>query len=362
MKKKIMIIIPNFKPGGAEKVHVDLANHWYQFYEIVFVVMTNKGSLNKYLNKNIKIIETKSNRLREFIIPLSKNIKDINPDIIVSAMWPLTSISLISKFLSFKKPKLYFVEHCKLSGQYLKDINSDSFFYKMIISITYFFSKKIICVSKCVLEDMINITKLNRKKFKLIYNPIIFNHSNKYNKDDYLSYFKNAKYKVIGVGTLKKQKDFKNLILAFSYISEKLNAKLVIIGSGPERKSLEKLIVNLNMKDRIILIGFQDNIFPWFDVADLYVHSSIYDGLPLTILEALLSGTPIVSTNSDCGPSELLDNGKYGTLVEVSNSKYLSLAIENKLFETTNKDLLKERAREFSIDKISNQYLEVFDK
>ena len=123
MKKKIMIIIPNFKPGGAEKVHVDLANHWYQFYEIVFVVMINKGSLNKYLNKNIKIIETKSNRLREFIIPLSKNIKDINPDIIVSAMWPLTSISLISKFLSFKKPKLYFVEHCKLSGQYLKDIN-----------------------------------------------------------------------------------------------------------------------------------------------------------------------------------------------------------------------------------------------
>ena len=359
--KKLIIIIPNFKPGGAERVHVNLANYWSDYFKIYFFVMKNEGSLSSYLRKDIHIIDSNVNKIRDIIIPLSKTLKEIKPDIILSAMWPLTSATLISKLISFIKCKIFFVEHCKLSGPYLSDIDSNNLTSKLIIKITYFFANKIICVSNCVKKDLLSITNLSEKKFSVIYNPIVFNNAKNYDRIKYLNYFDNAKYKILGVGTLKKQKDFKTLILAFSLIAKELNAKLIIVGDGPEKSTLNKLILNLNMNDYIKLVGFQNNTYPWFDTSDLYVHSAIYDGLPLTILEALLSGTNIVSTNSECGPYEILDNGKYGDLVEVGNSDMLSKAIKKNLLNPKNKNIMLKRAKYFSLDRISNLYIDEFN-
>ena len=124
--------------------------------------MKNTGELNTVLNKKINIIETKTEKIRNFIIPLSKLFNKIKPDIAISAMWPLTSISIISKLISNHKFKIILVEHCKLSGKYLKDINSNYFFVKMIMKLTYYFSDNIICVSKCVKKDVQNFLRTRR--------------------------------------------------------------------------------------------------------------------------------------------------------------------------------------------------------
>ena len=360
--KKILIIIPNFEVGGAEKVHVNLANKWSENFNVAFVVMQKKGPLIEILNKNIQIFNTNNKRINELIFPLVKIFKNYKPDIVVTAMWPLTSVSLISKIFSFRKFDIYFVEHCKLSGGYLNDIKSNNFINKLIIRTTYRFAKKIICVSECVKKDLISITNLSSNKFSVIFNPVYFNKQIKFNENNYLNFFKGARYKIIGVGTLKKQKDFKTLILSFALLIKKIDASLVIIGDGPEKNNLINLIKKLNIEDNVTLYGFDDNIYPWFKTADLYVHSAIYDGLPLTILESLLTGTPVVSTLSECGPEEILEYGKFGALVEVSNIHKLAKAIENTLIQDNDKNLLINRANEFSLTKISNKYLELFNR
>ena len=359
--KKILIIIPNFESGGAERVHVNLANKWTENCNVAFVVMQKKGPLIKILNKKIKIFNTKNKRINELIFPLVKIFKNFKPDIVVSAMWPLTSISLISKIFAFSKFDIYFVEHCKLSGGYLIDIKSNNFINKLIIRTTYRFAKKIICVSECVKKDLISITNLSPSKFSVIFNPVYFNKKIQYNENNYSNFFKGSRYKVIGVGTLKKQKDFKTLIMSFALVIKKIDASLVIIGDGPEKNNLINLIKELNIGDKVTLYGFDNNTYPWFKTADLYVHSAIYDGLPLTILESLLTGTPVVSTKSECGPEEILEYGKFGELVEVSNVNMLAKAIVNKLVQDNDKNLLIKRASEFSLTKISNKYLELFN-
>tara|TARA_B100000965_G_C19537134_1_gene733893 strand:+ start:92 stop:1180 length:1089 start_codon:yes stop_codon:yes gene_type:complete len=360
-KKHIVIILPNLKNGGAERVHVYLANEWVKIgYKVTFILMKNIGELNTVLNKKINIIETNTEKIRNFIIPLSKSFNKIKPDVAISAMWPLTSISIISKLISKHKFKIILVEHCKISGQYLKDINSNYFFVKMIMKLTYYFSDNIICVSKCVKKDIQNFIKNKKKFIKVIYNPISFKNNYKFNKKKYIKYYGNAKYKLLSIGTLKKQKNLKNLILAFNYLNKKLDAKLVIVGDGPEKNSLLKLIQDLKLTNKVLLVGNYKDTYPWYSISDLFIHSADYDGMPLTLIESLSCGTPILSTDSQCGPSEILSNGKYGKLVKINDYKSLASGIKFMLNKSHKKQKLIDRSKFFSINKISNQYIEYF--
>ena len=82
--------------------------------------------------------------------------------------------------------------------------------------------------------------------------------------------------------------------------------------------------------------------------------------MPLTLIESLSCGTPILSTDSQCGPSEILSNGKYGKLVKINNYKSLASGIKFMLNKRHKKQKLIDRSKFFSINKISNQYIEYF--
>ena len=108
------------------------------------------------------------------------------------------------------------------------------------------------------------------------------------------------------------------------------------------------------------MAGFADNPYPWYLTADVYVLSSDWEGLPTVLIEALESGLPIVSTDCESGPKEILENGRYGKLVPMNDIDALSNAIMVSLSEYHDKESLKMRARDFSIENISKQYLEYF--
>jgi glycosyltransferase involved in cell wall biosynthesis len=167
-------------------------------------------------------------------------------------------------------------------------------------------------------------------------------------------------YHILSVGSLTPQKNYHLLIKAFSKISKKLNAKLVILGEGKLRPSLQSLILELGLKDKVLLAGFADNPYPWYLTADVYVLSSDWEGLPTVLIEALESGLPIVSTDCESGPKEILENGRYGKLVPMNDINAMSDAITISLSEYHDKEFLMRRARDFSIENISKQYLEYF--
>lgn len=115
---------------------------------------------------------------------------------------------------------------------------------------------------------------------------------------------------ILGVGRLTLQKGFKHLIKAFSRISEKHpEAQLVILGDGPLKEELVTLATQLNIEDKLHFPGFIPNPFSWIQRARVFAMSSIYEGMPMVLLEALACSAAIVSTDCFSGPREVLAPG-----------------------------------------------------
>jgi len=107
----------------------------------------------------------------------------------------------------------------------------------------------------------------------------------------------------------------------------------MILGEGPEREPLEKLVKALGLAEDIALPGVVSNPYQYLTNADLFVLSSSYEGLPTVLVEAMACGCPVVSTDCPSGPREILDGGRYGRLVPVGDIQSLADAMLRSLDE-----------------------------
>jgi len=362
-EKKILIILPNLKIGGAEKLHINLAEEWTRKgCKVEFVLMKKEGEYLKNISRNIVIKPINVDKIRHVLFPLLRYIQKSNPDYIISAMWPLTSVSILAWMFSGRNGKLFVSDHINLT-QELNNIKFPIFLASLIIRLTYRYSSGIIAVSLGVKEDIVKMSKLSKERIKLIYNPVASGKTYKIatNLERHKLWGYSSEFNVVSVGSFKKQKDYCTLIRAFSLIQNEVNGKLVILGDGPQRGEMENLITKLGMKKYILLPGFTVNPYPWYLSADLFVLSSIYEGFGNVIVEALECGLPVVSTDCQSGPREILENGKYGTLVSVGDIQAIANAIKNHVGKKFNNKKFIERALDFSIPGISDEYLKYFD-
>ena len=145
------------------------------------------------------------------------------------------------------------------------------------------------------------------------------------------------------------QKDFETLFKAYAIIQKKYkNSKLVILGDGILRKELEGKALDLNIRSNIIFAGWQKNIYKYLKFADLVIFSSHYEGFPISILESMACGVPVIATDSPTGPREILDNGKYGFLVKVGDYQKIA-SIVTKLLKSKS---LRSRYKNSSLTRI----------
>ena len=144
----------------------------------------------------------------------------------------------------------------------------------------------------------------------------------------------------------------------FKYLKQ---SKLIILGVGPEERNLKDYVSKNKLDDHVVFRGFVENPYPFYVSADLYIHTSLYDALPLTIIEALICNTPILSTDCEYGPSEILEGGKHGLLVPVNDTKELLEGIYKSLNTKINYEKRNNVKKQFDINIISKKYLEIFN-
>ena len=361
----ILIILPNLSGGGAELIHVNLANDWVaKGYEVRFILLRKKGELLFLLSNKIEIIDLNVNRIRQAIIPLALILYRLRPDVTIAAMWPLTSIAVCSWLISGFKGKLYLSEHENLSASYIEQRRVNILYLKYSIRFTYPFATGIVAVSNGVKKDLCILGNLSNDYIKVIYNPVSSGiRTNINNKKRYSELWgKDDDYRILAVGRLTIQKDHETLIRAFALLPNSLSASLIILGEGSQRNEIIKLINSLGLGCRISLPGFVVDPKPWFLSADLFVLSSRWEGFGNVIVEALECGLPVVSTDCPSGPNEILEGGKYGTLIPVGDSFLLAKAILSNQHKLHDYEILIDRALEFSIPKISNDYIKYFFK
>lgn len=354
----IAILLPDLKIGGAEKLHVAIANEWAsKNYKISFVLFKRQGELLDEVSKNIEIYELNVSNSRNAIFPLIKYLKKNKPKILIAAMWPLTFIAPLAAFASCFHGEILISEHEPLISSHKNLGLIHNFFLKATVAIGYRLSDFKVAVSAGVAKDMSKLSLLDKKEINVINNPVIKkNLSLVYNFPDLLNV--EGAYKILSVGTLSKVKRHDLLLRAFS----KLNidkAVLCILGDGPQRNELESLAKDLNIENRILMPGFIIDPSPWYSKSDLFVLTSDYEGFGNVIIEALDHGIPVVATDCPYGPREILVNGEYGTLVPVGDVDALSTAIRSELFKEHDYEKLKFRAQQFTVDKIANQYIEL---
>ena len=131
----------------------------------------------------------------------------------------------------------------------------------------------------------------------------------------------------VAMGRLEHQKGFDVLIDAFSRAKKRTDARLIIFGKGALRDALQNQIVSCGMNESICLAGFTPHAITQMSAAHAFVLSSRFEGFGLVLVEAMLAGTKVISTDCDFGPAELLENGRYGKLVPVDDTQALADAM-----------------------------------
>ena len=219
-------------------------------------------------------------------------------------------------------------------------------------------SDAIVAVSKGVAKDLAKVINLSPDRITTIYNPVVTPEIDDRARE-YASrwFFPGAPPVILGVGGLKPAKDFPTLLSAFARVRSMMKARLIILGEGKQRGKLLKQAKNLGIYNDLNMPGFVENPFSYMAKASVFVLSSVWEGLPTVLIEALACGCPVVSTDCPSGPAEILKNGRFGTLVPVGNDAALAEAILNCIKNPPDRHILMARGREFSIEQGTRHYL-----
>ncbi len=232
---------------------------------------------------------------------------------------------------------------------------------RWLCRIVFPFADRVIANSNGVADDAAEFLRIDRKRVDVIYNPLESEQIARLSREkaghDWLD--DGDKPVVLAVGRLDVLKGFPSLLRAFSLLSRERPCRLVILGEGRERAALEELSGQLGLgEDQLAMPGFVSNPFSWISRADVVVSTSIAEGFPNVILQALACGTPVVSTRSAGGASEILEDGKWGEIVPIGDEPELAAALGRAIDRPRDIDLTL-RARDFDPESVAEQYLRV---
>ena len=223
------------------------------------------------------------------------------------------------------------------------------------------FADAVVANSFGAARDLKRIAPRISSKVRVIHNPVVWPdlHAKAAEPVDHPCFRDSETPVVLAAGRLVELKDHATLMRAFAMVAKARPARLVIIGEGVERDNLAALARELEVEDLVELPGFQRNPFAWMSKARVFVLSSVYEGSPNVLVQAMACGTPVVSTDCPSGPREILQDGAWGSLTPVRDHDALAAAILNALDNPIDSSGLIARANDYSADSSISRFMDV---
>ena len=165
---------------------------------------------------------------------------------------------------------------------------------------------------------------------------------------------------ILGVGRFEPQKRLDLLIQSFALIKDK-DARLVILGDGPQRDQCERLCRELGVEHRVDLLGFVDNVASWYHKADVFVLTSIYEGLPAVVFEALGANCPVITTDCFLAAKEILGQAKCCRVADTPSPGAIAAMIDDCLNEQRPNNLTR-IAQAYSVENGIKSHVEAISK
>ncbi len=328
--------------GGAERITANLVKGFSdRGYKVDLVLTHASGSYLKELPSRVRVInlgektdqKIKSKRLSHSALKnLFKLVDYLNhnqPRILITGTHFINEVGILAKILSLFSVKVCVIEHTTISSESRFVEQRSSRILPWTIRLLYPWADYIVAVSQGVAKDLAEIGKLRLDKITPIYNPILTqNIDHLVQKNINHPWLQDQNYPIIlGAGRFVAQKDFETLVHAFAQVRSQMQSRLVLIGGGLQKRRLQQLSQYLNIEKDVLLLDFVDNPYAWLAHASVFVLSSRWEGLPTVLVEALALEIPVVSTDCPSGPREILEGGKYGSLVPVGDISGMSEAI-----------------------------------
>ena len=371
MKKKIKLIFfhPYSYLGGADNSLQRLIKKLdLNKFSITFVSLNN-SYLKKNLSKKINFITLKASRvilaipqLRKII--LSSNNSSFKKIIIISNQNFANIIAYFSS-IYINKVKRIFIDRNHIDElNFTKNFNEKfkKTIIKLLMKIIYPRADQIIGVSNKLSKDLRIFVNTN---VKTVYSPSFDKDIIKQSKVP-IKLNENFKY-LINVSRFSKRKDHYTTLKAFKIVAKKFNRiKLILVGYGPEHENIIKFAKYLNIYNKIIIINKNQSPYPYIRKSKLLILTSLYEGFPNILVESLMLGTPVISTNMNSGASEILLNGKGGGLIKLGD--YINLSKKIISFFKSPKELLRKKdiaqkkLHRFSTITHSKIYSKIFEK
>ncbi len=346
--KSLCLIVPSLVGGGMERIISLLANYTVDKGMKVHLLLMYRDDIFYRLDPRITVIQPsitkKSNFAYAFyLFPyLRYHIHKINPDAVLSFGERYNSYVLLAA-LGLKVPI------------FVSDRSSPN---KKLGAINYWLSKILYKKAAGIIAQTTQAAVSMRKRLKGKYSNIRVI-PNPLRPQEKLGGDK--KNQIVALGRLVREKRYDRLIKIMAKLENK-SWKLVIVGGGDLKTQIETQIDELNLNDRVILVGQQKEVDPFLEESKIYVLTSDTEGYPNALCEAMSFGLASVSFDCIAGPSDIIDNGVNGILVEDGDidcfAKELDILINN---EQKRIDLgcQAEKIQErLSGDKIFTKYLQ----
>ena len=314
MKKRILILVESLKVGGgSERVGATLGTKLHdKDYEISYLTLMDENPKFKFKGDYYTLNEDdiyKGNNLKrgfnllKYSYKIKRICKDLNINTIISVGEVANFHAVLSRWLFKNKVHIIISQH--MSPEIFLD---DKVKYQ---SIKFFYPRadEIVCVSKDT-ERILNET-YGIQNTQTIYNMMNLTENIRQSKEElpeeYKELFTGNYFNFINVGRLNRQKGQWFLIRSFrKVVNQHENARLFILGDGTLKNELKDLINELNLKENVFLLGVQENVFPFLKNSNCFIFSSLWEGLPIVLIEALSMNLPIISTDCKTGPREIL--------------------------------------------------------
>ena len=359
---RIAIFVSFSGHGGVERMMMNLAEGLVDMGCSVDLVMVKArhAQLNDLPN-SINIVKLSSNHTFSSIFALTGYLKKKRPDALLAAKNRANQVAVLARRLSGVKSRI----GLRMGTTTTVALEGRSTFKKWswYIPMRWLYPKadEIIAVSKGVAEDLARITGLNSQRITVIANPVITPRVKRLAKSeaDHPWLRKKDLPVILGVGRLTRQKDFPTLIKAFARLHVQRRCRLIILGEGKDKQKLTNLAEELNVADDLDFPGFVDNPYAYMNSSDLFVLSSIWEGSPNVLTEAMGLGVPVVATDCPSGPAEILQEGHYGPLVNMGDVEGLAEAMQTVLANPPQPEFIRQAVEKYTLAYSSKRYLEV---
>ena len=394
MKKKIAFIIPTLRDGGAERVLSNMSINLDDSIDQRILVWDAddidypyKGQLVDLNLPYVKNLIVKLKNVIKRVLVVRKYKREHNIATTISHLEGPNMVNILSK----QNDRTIVCVH-NFQSRERQGIKGNM--YKFLMKKLYNKSDVIACVSENIKIDLINEFNLNEDKIKVIYNPFdiakIQTMIEEEIEEEYKEIFE--KPVVINVGRLTNQKSQWNLIRSFTKVKEQIpECNLVILGQGELEQQLKDLVKKLGLEDSVYFLGFKTNPFKYINRAEVFALTSLYEGFPMCLAEAMACNTAVISVDCKSGPREMLapqsdilkhtktlDFEQYGVITpefnvalhdidtksigeteEIFAQGIIKLMQDDKL-RANYVELGKQRVKTFDVEKILKQWEDIF--